>query len=1128
MKNIKKIISYWEKSLVDADRLTVDLTKVKSIKSTELIEIQSGKLSDTITNFYFKDNKEQDNDVIKVLLSPLVLKLKTEHGAYKGSLPEKLIPLWVPAKLDKEGFLSIDKGSFPWIPRNYLEPSLGNVMPIGTIEALDSFLSKKNIPQENWGEFWNYVEELFKYVTAQKLDNYIHVDYSRTNTAFITDEVSPTGISNSIIELYNDLSKMEGTKKLLQRYASLSDVEPIPSLDKIGHFDMSSAHIGQMSSKFSVSKSQRDTIHHFLTMEDGDILAVNGPPGTGKTTLLQSIISTLWVEAAYKEADPPIIVVSSTNNQAVTNVIDSFGKVDEIANSLGGRWVPNVHSYGLYLSSASKKKNPNLHTVSPTYGKESNDGFPSEIENEAYLSSAENFFLDKCNDYAGRKFNSVTDAMSFIHQRLTETVDQIKKTTNVSLELYKINKKIDKMYPEGFESFISSKEVESREYNDQLSSLRAIELAWTEHTHTEPWWYLTFLKFPFVQRKRESRNKIFFLSHQYDDVNDEAFETKLKLHKNKLEKEIHVCLQMIDECEKNRVLSKNIENELNSFIDQLQLSSSEDLLEQLDYKCRYKAFKLASHYWEAKWLLELREQVSTKYKENKSESNQRKKWLRYAKLTPCFVSTLHMVPTFFKAWQGNTIRLYEFIDLLIIDEAGQVSPEVAGASFSLAKKALIIGDTLQIEPIWSIPTSIDLANIMESGVALTIDKAEQNILDKGMGASNGSVMTIAQRASKYQTFEDVKGMYLVEHRRCVPEIINYCNDLAYNGRLVPHRESIKDYPLPHMGYAHIQGVLEKVGGSYRNPKEANVIVSWILDHRASFEKLYPEKKIEEIIAVVTPFKQQAILIQSALRKENLEDIVVGTVHALQGAERPIVIFSSVYDSSENSGYFFDRGLSMLNVAVSRAQDSFLVFGEMSIFDRNLSSPSGILAKYLFANEENEIKNIKIPEQISKNVQIVEHIRDLEAHRQTLTNSVLAAKREIHIVSPFLSSKAIEQDNLEVLFAGAIRRGVKVNVYTDNNLNEFQGCKRTNFTKAKETLEHIGVNLVIMDRIHNKSFWIDNSLLIEGSFNWLSARRKLDDPWCRYETSLVYRGEEVQKMIKDVHEDILKRNVLVKD
>ena len=43
--------------------------------------------------------------------------------------------------------------------------------------------------------------------------------------------------------------------------------------------------------------------------------------------------------------------------------------------------------------------------------------------------------------------------------------------------------------------------------------------------------------------------------------------------------------------------------------------------------------------------------------------------------------------------------LYDFADLLIVDEAGQVRPEIAGASFALAQKALVIGDTLQIAPI---------------------------------------------------------------------------------------------------------------------------------------------------------------------------------------------------------------------------------------------------------------------------------------------------------------------------------------------------------------------------------------------------------------------------------------------
>lgn len=70
-----------------------------------------------------------------------------------------------------------------------------------------------------------------------------------------------------------------------------------------------------------------------------------------------------------------------------------------------------------------------------------------------------------------------------------------------------------------------------------------------------------------------------------------------------------------------------------------------------------------------------------------------------------------MIPGFFTAWRGNALPLYDFIDLLIIDEAGQASPEIAGAAFSLAKKSIVVGDTLQIEPVWSLNERIDIGNL---------------------------------------------------------------------------------------------------------------------------------------------------------------------------------------------------------------------------------------------------------------------------------------------------------------------------------------------------------------------------------------------------------------------------------
>lgn len=47
---------------------------------------------------------------------------------------------------------------------------------------------------------------------------------------------------------------------------------------------------------------------------------------------------------------------------------------------------------------------------------------------------------------------------------------------------------------------------------------------------------------------------------------------------------------------------------------------------------------------------------------------------------------------------------------------------------------------------------------------------------------------------------------------------------------------------------------------------------------------------------------------------------------------------------------------MLNVAVSRAKDSFLVFGDMDLFEiQPGSAPRGLLAKYLLSSDSNALQ-----------------------------------------------------------------------------------------------------------------------------------------------------------------------------
>src|SRR5262249_17556287 len=147
------------------------------------------------------------------------------------------------------------------------------------------------------------------------------------------------------------------------------------------------------------------------------------------------------------------------------------------------------------------------------------------------------------------------------------------------------------------------------------------------------------------------------------------------------------------------------------------------------------------------------------------------------------------------------------------------------------------------------------------------------------------------------------GIMLRDHYRCLPEIIGYCDELAYEGLLRPVRGSARNSPFPAMGYAHIRGHAEKIAKSWHNTLEAHTIADWLQQnhddilngaHKGPEEK---KKSIEKIVEIVTPYRSQAPVLKSAikeklsLKEEQMKNFTINTVHALQGAERDMVIFS---------------------------------------------------------------------------------------------------------------------------------------------------------------------------------------------------------------------------------------------
>ncbi|HQH27056.1 MAG TPA: AAA domain-containing protein, partial [Oligoflexia bacterium] len=747
-------------------------------------------------------------------------------------------------------------------------------------------------------------------------------------------------------------------------------------------------HLGQFGSKFALAPSQRLAVHRFMETPPGDFLCVTGPPGTGKTTMLQSIIASLWVQAASAGAHPPVIVCTAASNQAVTNIIDSLEKGGMEQDVLSQRWLPGVHSFGTFCSSAGRAKENAAYQLELRNG----SGLSAEMTRAEYLRKAKESFLASFASWRG----------------------------------------------------------------EQSSLAKAVKILRAE-----------------LQRERSALHR---------DVMLAANGTLLEW--------------------------------LRSLVGLQQRRSWMDLFEVLpkfDQTRRHRMFLLAAHYWEGRWLAETQRELSRKRRkdaDNVRFSGETAVWRRRAMITPAFVSTLSMVPRFFAARDN---RDEPPIDVLIFDEAGQIPVEAGVACSCLAKCAVIVGDCEQLEPVWNVPPHIDRADALRCGVLRKNDETEWgSLVRRGISASCGSFMYLGLRSTKW-TERSTYGVFLSEHRRSVPQIVGFANALAYRGRLEPLRPDLPSRILPPFGYVHVPGTCQQHGESRYNRREAETIASWLLREERRLCDFYRKPDLSGLVAVITPFAAQTRRLEAKLWPR-WPKLVVGTVNSLQGAERPVVLFSAVYDRTFRGRYFFDRGRNMLNVAVSRAQDTFIVFADMEIFNPEGQAPSSVLAQWLYSNPAYELTEVEVPPREDMPAEETTRIVTLAGHQEVLSGAFEGAKREVLISSPTISSAAIVKDNITALIQAARQRGVSVRVFTDADLDAPNGELKPNAAKGRALLAEAGAEVIVVKAIHNKALAVDDHTLVEGSFNWLSAVRTEGSVHQKLEVSWCYRGPKAREAI----------------
>ncbi len=234
------------------------------------------------------------------------------------------------------------------------------------------------------------------------------------------------------------------------------------------------------------------------------------------------------------------------------------------------------------------------------------------------------------------------------------------------------------------------------------------------------------------------------------------------------------------------------------------------------------------------------------------------------------------------------------VDVLVVDEAGQLGlADTLAASIS-ATNVILFGDPQQL------PQVAQASHPNRSGVS-----ALEHLL------------------GETRTFPPDRGVLLDVTWRMHPDVCGFVSDVMYEGKLSSDPSCAVQTTSAGTGLRWIRAHHD--GRSSESPEEAAIVVDtatalvgtrWT-DQHGNTRPLTPND-----IIVVTPYNDQRRVIANALATQPATaGIEVGTVDKFQGREAAVVLFSMATSSADfmprTADFLFSK--NRLNVAISRAR-----------------------------------------------------------------------------------------------------------------------------------------------------------------------------------------------------------------
>ena len=248
------------------------------------------------------------------------------------------------------------------------------------------------------------------------------------------------------------------------------------------------------------------------------------------------------------------------------------------------------------------------------------------------------------------------------------------------------------------------------------------------------------------------------------------------------------------------------------------------------------------------------------------------------------------------AWLWAREELAGAVDVLVIDEAGQMSLANTLAASQAARSIVLLGDPRQLDqPI------------------------------QGIHPPGADVSALGHLLGESLTIEPSRGIFLDHTWRMHPAVCAFTTEQFYAGRLCPRPELARQQvigpgPLAGSGLRFV--AVEHAGNTNASTEEAARVAALLrelLDGGPAWVDKDGARRPLTLndILVVAPYNAQVATLRSALP----DGARAGTVDKFQGQEAPVVIYSMATSTPDEAprGMEFLYSLNRLNVATSRAR-----------------------------------------------------------------------------------------------------------------------------------------------------------------------------------------------------------------